>query len=356
MALSNSSLHITTNDMLESVHEYDMVNETSSYADSNTDCLYDYDDESENYTVADRALQNLSKPHYIIALILGTVALLANLLSLAAVFYVHRKWSSHFRLLLSLMTSDIVVDLSVIIFVVNTVMNPLAELGVGSVTVRLQSRCGFIIFKALNTTALNVTLLNLMGMALDHYLAIIKPLHHCTLLDKQRTTIMIISFWLLAFVSGFSNLLSPLWNIKSYLTSQYNYCEFAWLSAYQEEYTLFAIALVCFCLMVFMYIRIYCQVRSRVQRHNRGKVSSSRRALFTTLLILGSFIVCWLPTCLFQISLLVIVNVKPEMVNGIFRCLIFVDKYLFDLVILNTLCGFHIVYSARYGSVLMLPL
>ena len=302
------------------------------------------------YSIADRAAQHLSKPHYIIAIILGVVAALANILSLAAVCHVRKTWSPHFRLLLSLMVANLLVDFTVILYVINKVTNPGTKAGVGPVWMRIKSRCGFMIIKALNTMGLNIMLMNLMGMALDHYLAILKPLHHSTLLDKGRTTIMIITFWLVAFVSGFSDFLSPLWELKTYLRLHHNYCEFAWLSPYQEEYTVFAIALVCLCLMVFMYTRIYHRVRSRIQREDMVKIARNRHALLTTLLILGSFMLCWLPTCLFQIALLVITNVKPQMLDSIYQCLLIVDKYFYDLLILNTLCD-PIIYVIRINEV-----
>jgi hypothetical protein len=248
------------------------------------------------------------------------------------------------------MISDLLVALTVILYVINKVTNPGTEAGVGPVGMRLKSRCGFMMIKALNTMGLNITLLNLMGMALDHYLAVIKPLHHISLLDKRRVSIMIILFWVIAFVTGFSNFLSPMWEIQKYRNSTYNYCEYAWTTSYQEEYTMFTIALLCLCLMMFMYIRIYQKVHCRFQQEDMKKIARNRRALLTTFLILGSFMLCWLPTCLLQISLLVISHIKPEMLQNIHQCLLIVDKYFYDLLLLNTLCD-PIIYVVRISDV-----
>ena len=350
MAFLNSSF--SNNNTTNNYHNSNSnSNNSSVYGLRDADCnYYDYDADYDYYNVADRASRNLSKPHYIIALIVGSLAVIANVFSLAALVQVRRAWSAHFRLLLSLMISDLLVALTVILYVINKVTNPGTEAGVGPVGMRLKSRCGFMMIKALNTMGLNITLLNLMGMALDHYLAVIKPLHHISLLDKRRVSIMIILFWVIAFVTGFSNFLSPMWEIQKYRNSTYNYCEYAWTTSYQEEYTMFTIALLCLCLMMFMYIRIYQKVHCRFQQEDMKKIARNRRALLTTFLILGSFMLCWLPTCLLQISLLVISHIKPEMLQNIHQCLLIVDKYFYDLLLLNTLCD-PIIYVVRISDV-----
>ena len=49
---------------------------------------------------------------------------------------------------------------------------------------------------------MNVTLLNLMGMALDHFIAIIRPLHYPTLMSGRRANATIVAFWVVALVLG----------------------------------------------------------------------------------------------------------------------------------------------------------
>ena len=55
-----------------------------------------------------------------------------------------------------------------------------------------------MVIKTLYATGLSITLLNLFLMAIDHYVAIMKPLHHGRLLSKRRTRILIIFCWALA--------------------------------------------------------------------------------------------------------------------------------------------------------------
>ena len=326
--------------------EYDDLNSVV-YSDCN---YYDMDPDYDYYNIAQRATRNLQKPHYVIALILVVLAIIANILSLAAVFKVRQVWTSHFRLLVSLMLSDLLVDFSFIFHIINKVTNPGVSVGTGTAEERLKSRCAFVIVKALNTTALNVTLLNLVGLGLDHYWAITKPLHHSILLGKRKTMLLIVSFWIISFAAGFSDLLSPLWNYNGYMSSKLNYCEYTWTSPYQEEYTMFCIALLCFITLIYMYIKIYQEVKSRIQQQDMVRMKRNRKALLTTLLILGSFVICWLPTCIFQIVLTIIAHVKVQLLQNIYQCLLFVDKYFYDLLILNTFCD-PIIYVLRINEV-----
>ncbi len=174
----------------------DMVQKLATNASANSSTLtnqFDYD----YYDIEDRAENILAKPGKILAIILGTVALFVNTLSLVVVLkliYKIRGNTSHFAFIVSLTVSDILFCISVILHIINKVLNPLYYPGYGPTWERLYSRCTYLVIKSLNTTALNVTLLNLMGMALDHYIAILKPLHYTRLLSKTRCIVIIVIF------------------------------------------------------------------------------------------------------------------------------------------------------------------
>ena len=61
--------------------------------------------------------------------------------------------------------------------------------------------------KAMNTALLTSILLNLMEMELDHYVAIIKPLHYPVLMNNKRRHFMIVVFWTVSLLLRFSNFL-----------------------------------------------------------------------------------------------------------------------------------------------------
>ena len=222
--------------------------------DTNVEEQYDY------YDVSDRAKIFFTDSSRIVALVIGMLALTANLLSLVVVTRAlkrAKRQAAHFGFMISLAASDMLFALSVMLFIVNKVVNPLYYPGYGPHTPRLFSRCIYIVLKALNTTALNIELLSLMGMAIDHYIAIIRPLHYASVLHKKSYIIIMIVFWTIAIICGFSDFLYVIHDLGDWkiYNNKFNLCEFIFLSHYQEEYTTFAIAALCLFTMAFSYAR-----------------------------------------------------------------------------------------------------
>lgn len=286
----------------------------------------------------------------------------------------------------------------------------------------MKAKCASVIIKALNTTGLNITLLNLMGMAIDHYVAILSPLQYYRILSTRKTNTFICILWIIAFLSGFSDFYSPLWDLTTFKKFQksYNYCEYIEKSSYSEEYTTFAIAISCYIVMLNVYLKIYCNVK-KMRRgavvvggerrnstvHKRRKSSSessmyysnngdadfnnykdsnhknsnknnklssddqknpfisgiqqsgnrkwknkkrNTRALYTTLLIIGTFMICWLPLCCFQISMLIIKKIHKDIPDVHITRLLKADQYLYVVLLLNTICD-PIIYAVRIGEV-----
>lgn len=301
--------------------------------------------------ISERVRLILSQPNTVIALMLGFIAISLNILCILAITKIHSSLTSHYRLIVSLAISDILIGLSVVLHIINNVFNPRPPSpGVGPWPMRSKSFCLYIIIKALNTTALNITLLNLMGMAIDLFLAIVRPLHYPSLMNKTRATVTIAFFWVVAILCGFSDFFSTYPKFRNY-TWKYHFCEFVYLTKHQEEYTTFAIALACFFIMSFVYLRILLAVKRRHQNIPiRTELQRNKKALYTTLLILFTFIICWLPMCLFQIILIIHVKVNPMGVHRILSALVAVDPYLYNLMLLN--CVFDpIIYAIRMADV-----
>ncbi len=312
----------------------------------------------EYFDIKERALLHFTQPHKTIALCLGFLGIFINILCLAAVhFQMHGRFTPHFRFIVSLALSDILIAFSVVSHLINSVLNPTLPAGIGPRSLRLTSSCIFIFIKVLNTMALNISLLNLMGMAIDHFVAIILPLHSNRLMSRGRTTILIVSLWIIAALCGFSDFFSVIAE-RQYL-KKFNFCELTYLTSYQDEYTVFAIALLCFICMVFIYIRIYMKIHRRRNssfrfhgdhRLNRAEnMKQTKKALVTTLIILGTFIFCWLPMCLFQVIMIIQVQYGYITEKWI-PILQEADKYLYDLLLLNCILD-PLIYAIRMPEV-----
>ena len=143
------------------------VNDINDVNDTLNDKLFDISYRAEIY---------LLRPAPILMLLLAFIGIFCNAFSIAALCQIPNRLNTHYRLILSLAVSDTLIGVSIVLYLLNRVINPSIKPGSGSDWVRIKSRCAFIVIKALNTTALNISLLNLMGMSVDHYTAITKPL------------------------------------------------------------------------------------------------------------------------------------------------------------------------------------
>ena len=124
--------------------------------------------ESKDYSfgISERAKLILTNPAYIIALIIGMLALVTNILALLVVTKSVRKTrrqAAHYAFIMSLASSDMLFSFSLMLFIINRVLNPIYYPGQGPWNPRVLSRCSWVMLKSLNTTALNAELLSLIG-------------------------------------------------------------------------------------------------------------------------------------------------------------------------------------------------
>ena len=147
-------------------------------------------------------------------------------------------------------------------------------------------------------------------MAIDHYVAIIKPLHHGRLLSKRLTRKLILFCWALAFLFGYSDFYVEFYKIHETRNAHgVNVCEAIYITKYQEEYCIFALTAVVYPLMLILYIRLCVYIQRRKppgSSHSKSfnlRQTKNKKSFVTTLIILGTFTVCWLPNCLFQTTM-----------------------------------------------------
>ena len=318
---------------------------------SSNDSAYnssDYDsDDTDNLMYGMEEI--IWEPHNLIAITLSVIAITANVLSLFATLHVRGGLTSHYRLVVSLAVSDILISTSVMLHLINTHLNPRSTRSANPMD-GLWQDCAFVLIKALNTTSLNISLLNLMGMAIDHYLAVLRPLHYSAIMSVRRGSIMIAVLWVIAIICGFSDFLSGLHKYHAH-SEHYNYCDFVFETKYQDEYTVFAIAILCLFVMSYIYVRIYIEVHRIQSRPDGGReMQRNIKAVITTLFILGTFVLCWLPNCLFEIAMIIQVVVDRSKLIKLFEAYVRATKYLYDLLLLNCILD-PIIYATRMRDV-----
>ena len=253
------------------------------------------------------------------------------------------------RLIVSLCAGDVVVSVGIMAYVANQ------EIDARSPETSVGKTCLSIILQCFRVSSHIVSLFNLSALAMDHYFAIIKPLNHRNLMSRGKTDVVIVGLWLSAFVFGFSKFYVP-YPLYSYCQeTSPNYCEIVFCSKFQAEYIMFAMAIICFLLMSFCYAQIFRVLRKchQFQAEIRTSVKKNRRGLITTLVILIIFLLCWLPYCLFQVTMVILLNVYADnffMTIKYFKLMNDIDYYLFDLLLLNSILD-PFVYAVRMAEI-----
>ena len=119
------------------------------------------------YGIDERAKLILTNPAYIIALIIGTLALIVNIFALLVVtrgVKKTRRQAAHYAFIMSLASSDMLFSFSLILIIISRVLSPIYLPGQGPSRPRIYTRCSSVVLKSLNTTALNAELLSLIGL------------------------------------------------------------------------------------------------------------------------------------------------------------------------------------------------
>ena len=158
--------------------------------------------------------------------------------------------------------------------------------------------------------------------------------------------------WTIALFCGFSDFFMSHRKYSPRLQRKFTYCEFVDMTKYQVEYTIFAIAGICLVIMSMAYTTMFCAIRRRPNLGGavRQQMDRNKKALLTTLLILGTFIICWGPNCLYQVTLVIMVKFNRQAIRRYTKILSTIDPYLFDLLLVNCLLD-PIIYAIRMREV-----
>ena len=244
----------------------------------------------------------------IVCLFMITIVLFGNTLVVVAVSTFRHLRTPSNLLLLNLAVADITVATLVMTFSLGKLLN-------NGVWFAGELMCK--LWMSLDVLCCTASILNLCVISLDKYWAITKPLSYKTVMSKRRTIVMISSVWILSsvisFVPIFSNLHADKEHAKkvavescsvNFVVNQY----YAIVSAATSFYLPSAV-------MLFTYCRIYIIAHSQIKRimseTPRDLQGSAKKrvrtlakevkAVRTLGVIMGCFILCWLPFFLMYI-------------------------------------------------------
>ncbi|XP_076321122.1 adrenocorticotropic hormone receptor-like [Tachypleus tridentatus] len=235
-----------------------------------------------------RELYRVSIP---IMLATCVISIKLNLIVIISVKCVRQTVSPTLCFSLSLAAADAYASL---IFGLGLVLNSLLPV---VYNVKFETRCIALVLEAFRLGGLSVSVYHLLALTVNHYVGIARPLHYSTTVTHRTVTATIISIWigsLCFFFLYFSSV--PNQGFQSFGCEDNSFYQ---LSTFRTVVSsLFLLPLL---LMTAVYIHIFLIVR----QHQRLQVSSfcqfnrNVKSVVTTLLIIGTYFVCWVPALLY---------------------------------------------------------
>ncbi|XP_077403334.1 histamine receptor H2b [Vanacampus margaritifer] len=171
------------------------------------------------------------------------------------------------------------------------------------------------IYVSLDVMLCAASILSLLAISVDRYLAISAPLSYSSRITPPRVTVAIIAIWALSLAVSFVPIHLG-WNTVDYRVQHLDwhvgqdhkegrYCQFEWNNNYIIFYVLCSFYLPLL-IMCGMYLCIFRVARQQVQRIRAATPSFARmpstaaiarehKATITLGAVLGAFVICWFP-------------------------------------------------------------
>ena len=285
-----------------------------------------------------------SEPTNVVIIIVSFIGLLANLLTVMATAHIPGNQTTHSKLIISLSIADMCITLSVFLHVLVKATFPL----------HMTESCTEVANEGFLNFALLATLINLLTMGIDHYVAIMKPLHYHLIMSHTRANIMVAAIWTISALGGFLDII-----IGSFLDTDntVNVCDKVYSDKFNAQIPTLSLVIGEMIILVYLYCHIFHKVKSSTyqfqnkaqcvrRRRSENNNMHSRKAVITTIIIVGTFMVCWIPNSIFHIGGLILLRVNPESVLSILNYIWFINNVLWILVLSNTLCD-PLIYAVR---------
>ena len=286
---------------------------------------------------------DLKRDYYEIAfLILSIFGLFANILNIAAIIYNPRGLTAHSKLIISLAVSDCCVALFGILRFTYHFLP-------WDVSYSSTSVCLWMFMKYFHQPSTVISsLLNLIALGVDQYIAIIKPLHYQTIMSSFNTNLIILSVWVVGLSIGLLEVIATLFTdyaMPPFVT--YNFCLYVVNDSYQFVTWVipYILVLLALCVILFLYTRIFIEYRKFIGRHQQFHPSElhNKKAIVTTLLVIGTFMICWVPISVYRLVHSFRL-VKYSRNNAYTRTIFRTTSYI--LMVANVLCD-PIIYGVR---------
>ncbi|XP_059470314.1 melanocortin receptor 5-like [Neocloeon triangulifer] len=274
-----------------SADEPGRVNQSGGLVATNTTGSNDTETSSDPTDALIRNLYLLSIPPI---LLFCFATFVVNSVVVVSSRWIRRPLSPTISISISLAMADAYASLVVGIgLVINSLLPVAFHIPVGPSTI-----CYVLALEAFRLGGIISSIAHLTALAINHYIGILRPLHYASTMTPRTTSIVIALLWIVPiafFFIYFSSM--PDMGFRS------NNCASFTFLLYKEFRYLFSSMF--FTPLIIMGV-IYCHIFVIVKRHqasrrrfqNSNQLARSVKAVKTTVLILGTYVVGWMPAVL----------------------------------------------------------
>ena len=157
-----------------------------NFSQVNSSC----DNNSNVYRNETDFVPTLHDIYFVITLIICLFGFIVNILNIIAILNAPGKLTPHSKLVINLAVSDICVLLPTLVAVIRIII--------------ANQSCYYelVVHKYFQPGIVLVSLLNLLMLGIDHYIAIVKPLHYDRILSTKRISACMAFIWIFSFVAS----------------------------------------------------------------------------------------------------------------------------------------------------------
>ena len=244
---------------------------------------------------ADRLLSSI---YYNFVYTVSPLGLIVNILNIVAIAHSPQGPTPHSILIISLAVSDICVVLPTLGTQLMCHLY-LYERVVDLTVLECYAAFEHISFEP---CVLLASLFNLLALGIDHYIAIVKPLHCNRLVSNRRTKVIIVLIWIVSFIAVVIDTIPSIFAYYKADDTGQTFCSYMRIN-HSPRIPYFLVIPVFF-VLIALYARIFIAYKKYAIRRQSFRPDNlhNNKAIITTLLIIGSFMIGWVSYSALRVS------------------------------------------------------
>ena len=277
---------------------------------------------------------NLEVGRHLLLLVLSVAAIICNSVVLVAFCRMRFTLTSHYIFIVSLTVADMLVG-----------VGHLLELLFQFVADACDPACYSRVHSSLVAGTFVCVILNIALITVDHYLSVVHYIQYGKLMSRGRAIICVVAVWVF-FV--FIGMIQILHGVNTSINSDISFCtailkdelNISLLVSYSIIYFAAILAII---VMIYAYVRINIFFGKAQETSDAAHPSDNelrrakKRATVTTLWIIGTFALLWIPRI---IADMVLMSGMPD----------YDTDYIVLLPLINSLCD-PVIYSVRLTKI-----